>query len=97
MTRHVFTSAIATVLAITSTALADDEPLLGKLRAIDVLKEGQPGIFRWKSKAFLHFHYGHDNIEADVRITDAGWTKFDVSRRAGQQALLRAIRKRVGT
>ena len=66
-------------------------PLLMKLRSIEALKEGKPGFFRFGSRAFLHFHYGDRSINADVRISDDGWTKFEVWTRHGQKQLLDAI------
>ncbi len=66
-------------------------PLLEKLREIDALKESRPGIFRFKSKPFLHFH----GTVADVRLSDAGFTKLDASTRAGQRALLRVIKEHI--
>lgn len=78
--------------------------LLEELRVIDVMKENRPGIFRLKSKAFLHFHYHPDgNIVAEVRMAGPdfvdigdGWTRFEVWARTGQLALIGAIREYLG-
>ena len=72
-------------------------PLLDELRGIDALKESSPGIFRLRSKAFLHFHYHPTgDIVADVRMsgrTDigGGWTRFDVTESSGWPVMLDAV------
>ncbi len=61
-------------------------PLLEELRALSELREGQPGTFFRGSRPFLHFHYHPDgNIVADVRLSDGGFTPFDVSEEGEQQ------------
>ena len=66
--------------------------LLDELRALGELREGRPGSFRIGSRPFLHFHYHPDGkILADVRLSDDGFTPFDVSEEAGQQEVLSAI------
>jgi len=59
---------------ITRDRLADIEPLLAQLRAVDGLVERTPGAFYVRSRAFLHFHEHGDDIYADVRLEG---TDFD--------------------
>ena len=67
--------------------------LLEALRSVDGLREGRPGTFRYRSKAFLHFHYHPEgDIVGDVRIGGDGFTRFDVSTEAGQAELVGAVR-----
>lgn len=67
--------------------------LLETLRSLDGLREGRPGTFRYRSKAFLHFHYHPEgDIVGDVRIGGDGFTRFDVSTEDGQAELLSAVR-----
>lgn len=73
--------------------------LLAALDALPGLKRQSPGIYRWRSRAFLHFHYHPTGeIVADVRAevtgftdTGDGWQRLDVSKRAGQCKLLRVV------
>ncbi len=72
-------------------------PLLGELRALSELREGRPGTFRRGSRAFLHFHYHPDGqIVADVRLSDSGFTRFDVSEEGEQQELISTVRRCLG-
>lgn len=73
--------------------------LLTQLDEISELRSQSPGIYQWRSGAFLHFHY-HPNQEivADVRVAsagfediDGGWYRVEVTKKAGQQALFKAI------
>ena len=67
--------------------------LLAELRALRALREGRPGSFEHGSRPFLHFHYHPDGeIIADVRISNSGFTRFDVSAPTGQEDLLSAVR-----
>lgn len=71
--------------------------LLTELRAIDELREGQPGQFQRGSTPFLHFHCFPDGtIRADVRLSKRAITEYDVSDEAGQQELLSAIEGYLG-
>ena len=68
--------------------------LLDELRAFSELREGRPGAFRYGPRPFLHFHCRPDGkIVADVRLSDGGFTRFDVSEEAGQQEVLWAIER----
>ncbi len=70
--------------------------LLDELRALSELREGRPGTFRLGSRPFLHFHYHPDGtIVADVRLSNRGFTQFDVSEEGGQQEVLSAIERRL--
>ena len=71
--------------------------LLAELRTLDELREGRPGNFRIGSRPFLHFHYQPDGeIVADIRLSDRGFTPFDVSDEAGQQEVLSVIERCLG-
>ena len=43
------------------------EALLGRLRALPLLKEKSRGVFYLKGRAFLHFHADPAGLFADVR------------------------------
>ena len=71
--------------------------LLTELRSFGALREASPGIFRWKSRAFLHFHYFPDGtLIADARIHGDDFQKFDVTTPTGQAEFLTAICKAIG-
>ena len=71
--------------------------LLDELRGLSELREGRPGNFRIGSRPFLHFHYHPDGkIVADGRLSDRGFTQFDVSEEGGQQEVLSAIERCLG-
>ena len=71
--------------------------LLGELRALSELRERRPGNFAIGSRPFLHFHYHPDGkIVADVRLSDGGFTPFDVSDEGGQQEVLSVIERTLG-
>lgn len=66
--------------------------LLEELRALSDLTEGRPGVFQVGTRPLLHFHYHPDGkIVADVRLSDGGFTPFDVSDEAGQHDVLAVI------
>ena len=72
--------------------------LLDELRTLRVLREARPGEFRHGSRPFLHFHYHPDGkIVADVRLSNGGFTPFDVSDEAGQQEVLSMIEGCLGS
>lgn len=58
------------------------------------LKETKPGIFYYKSRAFLHFHEDGDKIYADVRLTGDDFERFPCSTRKEQASLVKAIRQK---
>ena len=67
-----------------------------ELRTIEALREVKPGIFQWRSRPFLHFHYLPDGaLAADVRLGSDSWQKFDVTNEAGRARLIAAIRQAV--
>jgi len=71
--------------------------LLEELRALSELREGRPGTFRLGSLPFLHFHYHPDGkIVADVRLSDGGFTHFDVSEEDEQPELISAVLRCLG-
>ncbi len=54
-------------------------------------------MFQYGSRPFLHFHsYPDGTIVADVRLSKRGFTRFDVSKEAGQQEVLSAIAHYLG-
>ena len=70
--------------------------LLTELRSLEALSETGPGNFRWKSRAFLHFHYLPDGtLVADARVQAGDWAKFDVTVRTGQKQLVDAIHRAI--
>jgi hypothetical protein len=76
-----------------ATTLERISPLLEPLRADGRLVERTPGCFYRKSKAFLHFHEHGEQVFADARLDDTGFTRFDVSERAAQLQLLADLRR----
>ncbi len=71
--------------------------LLEELRLLSELRERRPGTFRRGSRPFLHFHYHPDGkIVADVRLSDCGFTRFDVSEEGEQQELISTVRRCLG-
>lgn len=74
-----------------ASALESLSALLDQLRDIAVLKERRPGIFYFKSAAFLHFHEDPSGLYADLRI-DGDWQRQRVSASAEQAALVAVIR-----
>lgn len=72
--------------------------LLDELRAFDELNEARPGVFHHGRTPFLHFHYRTDgSIRADVRLSKRGFTEIDASDDAGQQEVLLAVAKYLGS
>ena len=80
----------------TSETIASIEPLIDKIRAIAGLKEKKPGIFYYKSSAFLHFHEDGDRVYADVKLVPPKFERMPVSSRNQQDKLLRKIKASVG-
>ena len=69
-------------------------PLLEELRALEELREKRPGSFSYRSRAFLHFHYRPDgSIVCDVRLSEAGFSRIDVSEELGRDELLREVKR----
>jgi hypothetical protein len=69
------------------------EGLLVELRTLPGLTEKKRGVFYRKSRAFLHFHEDPKGMFADISDLDE---RIDVSEAAGQAALLKAARERLG-
>ena len=55
-----------------AAALDGIEPLLGRIRAVGLLREKSRGIFYLKSRAYLHFHEDPAGMFVDVRALDGG-------------------------
>jgi hypothetical protein len=70
------------------------EPLLQKIRSLNVLKEKARGVFYYKSKAFLHFHEDEAGIFADLKEDDR-WRRRSVDSKADKSTLIKAIMKAV--
>lgn len=66
-------------------------PMLSRLRAIGALNEKKPGIFYWKSRAFLHFHEHGDSVYADVRFDGSEFERLPCSTTTDQAALIARI------
>ena len=69
------------------------DDLLVQLRALPGLVEKKRGVFYRKSRAFLHFHEDPKGMFADISDPDE---RIDVTEPAGQAALMRAARDRLG-
>jgi hypothetical protein len=66
------------------------EPLLGKLRRLDGMKEKSRGTFYRGSRAFLHFHEHDGGFFADVRLAD-DFERFPATTAAERKALLARV------
>ena len=68
--------------------------LLKGLDAMLGLKRRSPGVYQFRSRAFLHFHYDPSGeIVADVKAEGpglldigGGWQRVDATQRAGQKS-----------
>jgi hypothetical protein len=69
------------------------EGLLVELRTLPGLTEKKRGVFYRKSRAFLHFHEDPKGMFADISDPDE---RIDVTEAAGQAALVKAARRRLG-
>jgi hypothetical protein len=67
--------------------------LLADLRTLPGLVEKKRGVFYRKSRAFLHFHEDPKGMFADISDPDE---RIDVTDAAGQAALMKAARDRLG-
>jgi hypothetical protein len=65
--------------------------LLKRLRKLP-LKEKAPGVFYFRSRAFLHFHDDEAGIFADIRLA-ADWERHCVSAKSAQTELLAQARE----
>ena len=68
------------------------EHLLVEVRACVGLVERKPGVFYFRSRAFLHFHEDPSGVFADVRVSDS-FERINVDSRTGQAHLLSMIRR----
>jgi hypothetical protein len=75
-------------------ALARLETLLDALRGRPALREGRPGCFALKSRAFLHFHDDPEGIFADVRL-GRDFVRLPVTSGSQQSDLLEQIDQRL--
>lgn len=66
------------------------EPLLGKLRRVEGLKEKSRGTFYRGSRAFLHFHEHEGGFFADLRLQDE-FERFPATSATDKKALLAAV------
>ena len=75
-----------------AAALDSIEPLLGRIRALEVLKEKSRGCFYFKARGFVHFHEDPAGLFADIRREDG--SKFDdrlLVDAAGEAEILRRV------
>lgn len=72
------------------------ETTLASLRQFAGLVERQRGVFYRKGRAFLHFHEDPAGIFADARVDDE-WERIKVTTPAAQRALVRLVRKGLGS
>lgn len=72
------------------------EDVLAALRAHAGLREKSRGTFYRKSSAFLHFHEDPEGLFADVKLAGADFTRFRVSTKKEQAALLREVARALG-
>jgi hypothetical protein len=57
--------------------LHDLKDVLAEVRALEGLKEKNPGIFYFKSKGFLHFHDKDGKRWADVKVKGS-WQELEI-------------------
>ena len=76
----------------TDDALDRLEPLLGRLRTLDGLRERTRGTFTHRSRAFLHFHEDPAGLFADVRLAD-DFERHEVTSPVQQRRLATAIER----
>ncbi len=78
----------------TSIALDALEPLIEKIRRMNVLTERKRGVFYRRSQAFLHFHEDPSGFFADMK-TGPEWIRLPATSSADRRALLAAIKANV--
>ncbi|HEY1750060.1 MAG TPA: hypothetical protein VGG29_02295 [Caulobacteraceae bacterium] len=71
-------------------ALDAIEPLLGRIRALGVLKEKSRGCFYFKARGFVHFHEDPAGIFADLRSEGRADDRLPVDA-AGEAEILRRV------
>jgi hypothetical protein len=72
-------------------ALENLASILEALRARPALVEKRPGSFYLRSAAFLHFHEDPEGLFADLKEDRLRFTRYPVSTRAQQRALLARV------
>ena len=74
-------------------------PVLKQLRNMQVISEVKPGVYRCRSKPFLHFHHLTAHVRLDSPKFQAthrtGWFELDVSTTDAQATLVQAIKRHV--
>ncbi|MEB3211322.1 MAG: hypothetical protein VKL39_08200 [Leptolyngbyaceae bacterium] len=68
--------------------------LNGVRRHCPPIKEKKPGVFYFKSAAFLHFHDDPAGIFADLKV-DGDWVRYPVNTPQERTTLLTEVEKRV--
>ena len=79
----------------TSETITRIKPLLNRIRDFSEFKEKKPGIYYYRSKAFLHFHEDDDQIFADIKLNPPDFTRLPVTTNEQQEELIRLIRASV--
>ncbi len=80
----------------TTETIGRIEPLLKRIRDINALKEKKPGIYYFKSSAFLHFHEDGDQVYADIKFEPPDFKRLPATTRDQQDELIKLIRDKVG-
>ena len=80
----------------TTETIARIEPLLNRIRNFSELEEKKPGIYYFKSSAFLHFHEDGNQLYADVKLEPPDFERLPVTTNDQQDRLIRLIREKVG-
>jgi hypothetical protein len=86
----------AAVRHATPDDLIEADDLLRSLRGIDGLVEKRPGVFSYRSRAFLHFHADPSGLYADVRLQGDDFERLPVHSRRQQRELVREVRAAMG-
>ena len=68
------------------------EPLLTAIRSMPTLVGHCPGIFYFRSTAFLHFHENPAGLFADVKLDLLTFERLPANTEEEHQALRRAVR-----
>jgi len=67
------------------------EALLSAIRVLPGLVERKPGIFYTKARAYLHFHEDAAGVFADVRLSEAQFSRYPVNSAREQEEFLRLL------
>ena len=68
------------------------EPLLKDIRLMPGLVEKKPGVYYYKSRAFLHFHEEDSDTFADVRLVEPEFQRLPCTTENQQKQLVVKIR-----